>query len=87
MEFYYRCLEDYGESVALSQMQNFSGIVLQHSRETMMEAMRLRLKLKKQKLNVSYVDAIGYQISLERGLKFVTGDKEFEKLENVEFVK
>lgn len=33
------------------------------------------------------VDCIGYVYAKENGLRFVTGDKEFEGMENVEFVK
>jgi len=39
------------------------------------------------KLNINYVDAIGYSISFDSGIKFLTGDNEFKNLPNVEFVK
>ena len=32
-------------------------------------------------------DAIGYTIAKSHGVKFLTGDKEFEKMANVEFIK
>jgi len=32
-------------------------------------------------------DSIGYILSIKIGVKFLTGDKEFEDLEKVEFVK
>jgi len=44
-------------------------------------------KLRHKKDNVSYADALGYIIADRRGLKFLTGDKEFNGLPNVEFVK
>ena len=37
--------------------------------------------------NLSYVDCISYSLARERKLIFVTGDKDFENIENVEFVK
>jgi hypothetical protein len=37
--------------------------------------------------NISYVDAIGYSISLRLNIPFLTGDKEFADIENVEYVK
>lgn len=37
--------------------------------------------------NISYIDAIGYILAKSRNIKFLTGDKEFKELENVEFVK
>ena len=37
--------------------------------------------------NLSYVDYIGYILAKQRNVKFLTGDKEFENMDNVEFVK
>lgn len=39
------------------------------------------------KSELSYADCLGYIIAKELGIKFLTGDKEFKDLENVEFVK
>jgi uncharacterized protein len=39
------------------------------------------------KRNLSYADCLGYVISKDLNIKFLTGDKEFEGLPNVEFVK
>ena len=44
-----------------------------------------RIANKKRKL--SYIDCIGYIIARLRNIKFLTGDKQFEDLENVEYVK
>ncbi|MBI2660858.1 hypothetical protein HYX09_01165, partial [Candidatus Woesearchaeota archaeon] len=49
------------------------------------EAAKFRLKMKKR--NISMTDCIGYVISGKLKVKFLTGDKEFEHLPNVEFVK
>jgi predicted nucleic acid-binding protein len=49
------------------------------------EAMRFRLKWKDRR--VSITDCIGYIMAKKLGIKFLTGDKEFEGMENVEFVK
>ncbi|MFH0713678.1 MAG: PIN domain-containing protein [Candidatus Micrarchaeota archaeon] len=88
MELYYQVLRDYDAKTARNQHKLLLPIVFKYSRETMQLAMELRLKLKQEKkLNVSYVDAIGYQIAIENNLKFVTGDQAFKDLENVEFVK
>ena len=35
----------------------------------------------------SYIDCLGYTIAKLKNIKFLTGDKEFENLDNVEFVK
>lgn len=47
--------------------------------------MEFRLKWKDRK--VSMTDCISYFQASELGIKFLTGDKEFEDFENVEFVK
>ncbi len=42
-------------------------------------------RLKNSKLNLSYVDALGYVIAKEEGMEFLTGDKVFKSMSNVEF--
>jgi len=49
------------------------------------EAMEFRVEHKKQ--NLSMTDCISYIMSKNLGIKFLTGDKQFQNLENVEFVK
>ena len=44
-------------------------------------------KKKHSKKNFSYIDCIGYVLALENSLSFVTSDKQFEGMPNVEFVK
>jgi len=51
--------------------------------EDIMKAMDLRLKNRK----LSIPDAIGYIVAKRKKVKFLTGDKEFSKMPNVEFVK
>jgi len=53
--------------------------------EWIKEAMRFRLKWKDR--GVSMTDCISYIMAQELGIKFLTGDKEFENMEDVEFVK
>lgn len=48
------------------------------------QAMEFRFRHKRQKL--SMVDCIGYMIAKEMRIPFLTGDKEFKGLPNVEFV-
>lgn len=48
-------------------------------------AMEFRYKNKKKKLSMT--DCISYIQSKELGIKFLTGDKEFENIDNVKFVK
>ena len=53
--------------------------------EIIEEAMKFRYEHKKQKLSMT--DCISYIMAKHLGIKFLTGDKEFEHMENVEFVK
>ena len=49
------------------------------------EAMKFRLEWKDR--NVSITDCVSYIMAKKLGIKFLTGDEEFENLEEVEFVK
>lgn len=51
--------------------------------DDIIEAMSFRLKHKK----LSIPDAVGYIIAGKNNARFLTGDKEFENLPNVEFIK
>ena len=53
--------------------------------ETIKEAMLFRCKHKKR--NLSPADCISYIMGLKLNLRFLTGDRQFEGMENVEFVK
>ena len=39
------------------------------------------------KKNLSYIDCIGYVLAKENNIPFVTGDKQFQGMENVKFLK
>ena len=85
MELYYGLLDDidYADDV----YDTFSSVVIDISDEQMKNAMKVRKELKQERLNISYVYAIGYSVSIEMGIKFLTGDREFKNLPSVEFVK
>lgn len=87
MELYYAILKDVNKEKADCAFDSLLPLTVEISDETLKQAMSLRLKLKQQKVDASYVDAIGYQLSLEMGIKFLTGDKDFKGLKSVEFVK
>lgn len=53
--------------------------------ETMKNAMKFRYANRQKKL--SMVDCVGYSLAQKLRMPFLTGDKEFEGLPNVEFVK
>jgi len=84
-EFYSVLLRDKDENAAdlwYNKLVTYTQPVLMR---LLIEAVKFRYKHRK--LGISFFDAAGYVFALRNGFKFVTGDKEFEKLENVEFVK
>lgn len=85
MELYYHFLQDYGIETADKYLDIYSKFVVPITDTSIRTAMEFKLKHKKEKL--SYADCIGYALSLEWSIKFLTGDQKFETKENVEFVK
>lgn len=84
-EIYYSALNNLDESKADEIYEKYSCCIVNISDEILKEAMKFRKKNKKR--NLSYADCIGYVYSLRNSLRFLTGDKEFQDLEDVEFVK
>jgi|SRR3989338_7991301 len=84
-EFYGVLLKEYGEGEAELWLKKLERYSLQVSRKILIEAVKFRHEHKKQ--NISFFDAVGYVFSIKNGYYFVTGDKEFESLPNVEFKK
>ncbi len=85
MELYYGLLVKYSKDVAEKYYDFFVKYCVDINDETIKQAMVFRQMNKKKKL--SYVDCIGYIIANQRNIKFLTGDKQFKNLPNVEFVK
>ena len=85
VELFYTLLRSYNIETARKYYKAFKPFAVDYSDEVVEKAMLLRLKLKKRK--VSIIDCIGYEYSRANKLKFLTGDKEFKNLKNVEFVK
>ena len=54
-------------------------------KEVLIQGVKFRFTNKEK--NLSFFDAVGYIFAKKSGLLFVTGDKEFEGLPGVEFVK
>lgn len=55
------------------------------SLSTLIKAMQFRVDARKN--DISFFDAVGYIFALENNYPFVTGDKEFEHMKGVEFIK
>lgn len=85
VELYWSFLNDFGEEKANALYKQFRECVTDIGDSVLKEAIRFRKKHKR--LNLSYADCIGYVTASQLGLRFLTGDKEFERFDNVEFVK
>jgi uncharacterized protein len=84
-EIYYSAINHLDDEKADEIYEKYSCYVIRITDDILKEAMKFRKKNKKRDL--SYADCVGYICALKNKLIFLTGDKEFEKLENVEFVK
>ncbi len=84
-EFYYILLKDFDELTARQFFNRFKSKVINIHDENIFMASKFKLNNIKKRL--SYVDCLGYIVALENKIKFLTGDKEFEFFDNVEFVK
>ena len=50
-------------------------------------ASEMRIRERKKGRKFSLIDCLGYVVAKSMGMKFLTGDREFEGMEDVEFVK
>ncbi len=82
-EVHYGILKEKGKEKAKDLLEEFSESVVDYNNEDIVNAS----EIKKQNPQRSMTDCIGYVVSLRLKIKFLTGDKEFEDLDNVEFVK
>lgn len=85
LEVYYAYLRKHGERVAEEILGVCEKWIIAPFASDVGSAMKLKLESRKRRL--SYIDCLGYVMAKREGLRFLTGDKEFESMENVEFVK
>ena len=83
-EVYSIILRNKSKDEADKWLGNYNLELLEIAPKTMAEAVYFRFMRKN---NISLTDAVGYILSLENNLKFLTGDKEFQNMPNVEFVR
>lgn len=86
VEIYWFALNEYGEEKADQIFDKLKNCVLKLNDEILKEAVKFR-KMVYNKSKISYADAIGYITALKNNMAFLTGDKAFENLDNVAFVK
>jgi uncharacterized protein len=87
MEIYYAVLREYGESAADRAFSANAGSLVEFGDDDLKAGMMKRLELRKKKIDLSYSDAVGYTVANRLRVRFLTGDRAFENLENVEYVK
>lgn len=89
LELYYDYLLKKGKAIAEKVYDAFQNFTIDLDDDLIKEAMFFRLEIKNRnpKSNISYIDALGYVAAKRNKIKFLTGDKEFENLDNVEYVK
>ena len=84
-ELYLALLKEKKEKEADEWFEKLKSCALSANPEIIKDAMKFRHKNKNK--NLSFIDCVGYILAREYNLIFLTGDKEFEHIENVEYVK
>lgn len=85
IELHYKILNEFDEKLAREMLEKYSKFRVEIDLDIIEESNKLKKIHKKRR--VSIPDVIGYVMAKKLGIKFLTGDKEFEHFENVEFVK
>jgi len=84
-ELYYTLRKEYSEEEIKEFFQFLQNFCVDLKFDWIPKAVKFRFFHKKR--NLSYADCLGYVIAKDLGIKFLTGDKQFKDLPNVEFVK
>ena len=89
IECYNSWISEMGEEKANHYFKFFNPCCMPVLDEDIKEGVKFRIKLKNnnKRISPSYIDCIGYVISLRLNMKFLTGDNVFKDFPNVEFVK
>lgn len=85
MELHYILLSDFGKETADYYYDRFVELTIDIDDAIVKKASGFKLAFKNRKF--SYVDSIGYILAKSKGIKFLTGDSQFQDLDNVEFVR
>ena len=86
MELHYSCLQDLGGERAKTIFDSLKEFAVDFEEQDVINANIFRYSQNKKGKKISYVDSIGYVLSIKYGVKFLTGDREFKDVENVEFI-
>ncbi len=84
IEVHYHLLRKFGSQFAEAFFTSLLHTIVDYV-PCIPQANEMRYSMRKQ--DVSTTDCIGYLVAQSAGMKFLTGDKEFNNMPNVEFVK
>jgi len=84
-ELYYSLLLENNKEFADKIINSFNFELIDITSKIAIKSSLFRFQNKK--LRLSYIDCLGYILALKNNLLFLTGDKSFENLDNVEYVK
>lgn len=84
-ELYFNFLSENNLELAESSLEKYYRFAQDFDQDVIKNSTKLKKLMNKR--NISMTDCIGYCLARQLGIKFLTGDKEFETLDNVEFVK
>lgn len=85
MELYYRLFVTFGIEKAELFYNKYRQFSFDIDDDVIKKAMLFKAQHKKKDL--SYIDCVGYTFANEKKIKFLTGDRQFRDMSNVEFVK
>ena len=85
IEVHYAILRTKGAQTAKQCVDRIKRFTIPITNETIHESNTFRLKHKRKKL--SFADCVGYVLACKNQVPFLTGDKGFKDLPNVEYVK
>lgn len=89
LELAYALLRDFREDdveTILGRVRDNIEVIKVTDREYI-EASKFRIQVRRREKKLSLTDCLGYVTAKKLGIKFLTGDREFEDLDNVEYVK
>lgn len=84
-EVFHALCRSAGYASAKKVLEKYWECIQEYDQEVVETAALYKLSNKEQR--ISMTDCIGYSFARQLGVPFLTGDKEFEGKENVEFVK
>lgn len=84
-EVYHGLIRDVNEEKAEKFLEEYYPFIIDFIEEDVRNAAKLKIQYNKRDLSMT--DCIGFVLAKRLGIKFLTGDKEFKDLDNVEFVK